>query len=124
MEKIKDFSDYDSFITDEDYTTSAQAQEFFRNQNVCLTDVVASYWQPETNYTFGDIIYSANLGKGLQAVCTRTGKTSNTEQSYGVVGTSVVDGTVIWLVQHKDSVKNGLDVGDSRARTNKPTYGL
>lgn len=124
LPKIKDFSDYNKYVTDEDYTTSAQAQEFFENQNLCLVGVVASYWQPQTSYAFGDIIFSPGLPKNAQAMCVHAGITSSTEQTYGGIGSLVVDGTVQWQIQHRNAVENGLSVGDSRARANKPTYGL
>ena len=125
MEKIKDFADYDQYVTEPDYTTSAQAQDYFRNQNGCLKDVVANYWQPETDYSFGDEVFAANLPKYAVAVCVKTGKSSTVEPSWGDVGGSKIsDGTIYWQVQYRDGVKNGLTIGSARERANKPTYGL
>lgn len=132
MEKIKDFSNYDKFITDEGYTTSAQAQEFFRNQNVCLKDVVASYWQPETSYVLGDVIYSAKLGKSLQAVCVSAGKSSTLEPTWGTVGgANVSDGTCFWKLRFKQWSEDvatqqeaEAGVADDKAMTPKKTKQL
>lgn len=125
MEKIKNFADYDQYVTEPNYTTSAQAQDYFRNQNGCLKDVITSYWQPETNYEFGAEIFAAGLPKYAVAVCVKAGKSSTVEPSWGDVGGGKIsDGTIYWKVQYKDSLKNGQPIGAERLRTGKPTYDL
>lgn len=125
MEKIKDFADYDQYVTEPDYTTSAQAQDYFRNQNGCLKDVITSYWQPGTNYVFGDEIFAAGLPRYAVAVCVKAGKSSTVEPSWGDVGGGkIADGTIYWQVQYKNDIKNGQSIGAARTRTGKPSYGL
>ena len=123
--KIKEFSDYNKYATEPDYTTSAQAQEYYGNQNECLKSVMHNYWQPETNYAFGEVVYSPAFPRNVEALCVKAGKTSNVEPGWGSVGGSdVIDGTVKWQLQYKDATKNGKVLGTRERAANKPTYGL
>lgn len=124
--KNKNFSDYDNYLTDKDPTTAAQAQDYFKNQAELLKAVVDSgCWQPETNYAFGDVVYSPSFPKNAEAVCMKAGKSSTAEPAWNGIGQSTADGTVLWQLRYKDALKNGLEYNAARARgTDKPTYGL
>ena len=101
--KNKNFSDYDNYKNESNPTTAAQGQEFFRNQADLLKAVVDSgYWQPETNYALGDVVLSPAFSKSAEAVCTKAGKSSLSEPSWGAIGGgNITDGTVVWQLRHK-----------------------
>jgi len=100
-----DFSNYDNFLTEENYTTSAEAQDYFRNMDILVTAMVdVGLWQPETSYPNGHVVFSSNMPNGAEAVCVATngGKSSNTEPSWGEVGgDNVSDGTCFWKLRWK-----------------------
>lgn len=110
------FSDYDKFLTDPDYTTSAEAQDYFRNMDMLVEALIdVGLWQPETNYPNGHVVFSPNMPNGTEAVCVATngGKSSNTEPSWGEVGgDNVSDGTCFWHLRHKVATVNGLEPDD------------
>ena len=57
LPKKYDFNDYDNYITDPNPTTSAEAQDYFRNMDMLVTAMVEAYlWQPNTTYTKGDVV--------------------------------------------------------------------
>ena len=94
--KNKDFSDYDNYLTDVNPTTAAQAQDYFKNQAELLKAIVESgCWQPETNYAFGDVVYSPSFPKNAEAVCMKAGKSSTAEPAWN--GQSGVSERVIQM---------------------------
>lgn len=99
------FSDYDNFLTEPNYTTSAEAQDYFRNMDMLVEALIdVGLWQPETNYPNGHVVFSPNMPNGAEAVCVATngGKSSNTEPSWGEVGgDNVSDGTCFWKLRWK-----------------------
>ena len=99
----KNFSDYDNYITDPNPTTSAQAQDFFRNQAELLKAVIdCDFWQPETVYQPGDVVKSDSMPNGTEAVmvATKASVTSNVEPQWGNVGgANISDGACFWKLR-------------------------
>ena len=110
------FSDYDKFLTDPNYTTSAEAQDYFRNMDMLVEALIdVGLWQPETNYPNGHVVFSPNMPNGAEAVCVATngGKSSNAEPSWGEVGgDNVSDGTCFWKLRWKHWSKSVASVDD------------
>ena len=102
--KNENFSDYDNYLTDENPTTSAQAQDFFKNQATLLKAVIdANFWQPSTNYKFGDVVRSDSMPRNAEAMCISAngGVSSNVEPSWGDVGGfEIADGTCYWKLRY------------------------
>jgi hypothetical protein len=92
-------------LTEPNYTTSAEAQDYFRNMDMLVEALIdVGLWQPETNYPNGHVVFSPNMPNGTEAVCVATngGKSSNTEPSWGEVGNdNVSDGTCFWKLRWK-----------------------
>ena len=92
------FSDYDNYVTDPNPTTSAQAQDYFRNQAELLKAVIdCDFWQPETIYQPGDVVKSDSMPNGTEAVmvATKASVTSNVEPQWGIVGgANSLDGSI------------------------------
>lgn len=99
----KNFSDYDNYITDSNPTTSAQAQDYFRNQAELLKAVIdCDFWQPETVYQPGDVVKSDSMPNGTEAVmvATKASVTSNVEPQWGAVGSAnISDGACFWKLR-------------------------
>ena len=101
----KNFSDYDNYITDQNPTTAAQAQDYFRNQAELLKAVIdCDFWQPETVYQPGDVVKSDSMPNGTEAVmvATKASVTSNVEPQWGAVGgANISDGACFWKLRWK-----------------------
>ena len=108
LPKKYDFNDYDNYITDPNPTTSAEAQDYFRNMDMLVTALVDAYlWQPNTTYTKGDVVKSPSMPSNVEAVCVNdtNGKSSNIEPSWGSVGGgNVSDGTCFWQLRMQGTV--------------------
>lgn len=108
----KNFSDYDNYVTDTNPTTSAQAQDYFRNQAELLKAVIdCDFWQPETVYQPGDVVKSDSMPNGTEAVmvATKASVTSNVEPQWGEVGGAIIsDGACFWKLRRKAVTVNGI----------------
>lgn len=111
--KKLDFSDYDNFITEPNYTTSAEAQDYFRNMDELLEALVdCGLWQPQTNYPNGYVVVSPNMPNGTEAVCVAKngGVSSNVEPQWGSVGGgNVSDGTCFWHLRYRAVSVNNIE---------------
>lgn len=129
LPKKKLFSDYNRYVTDEDFTTSAEAQDYFANMDELMEAVIDSgYWQPETKYSKGDVVVSPAMPSGAEAICVAEngGLSSSVEPSWGEVGgANVSDGTCFWQLRYKNAGTYFAAVGGSTDRDSSlPTYGL
>lgn len=80
-------------------TTEQQFQEWLKNQNHVLGDVVKStIWQPNTSYADGQVIGSPNMTPNVVAKVTTRGITGSSEPVWGAVGESLNDGTVSYIL--------------------------
>lgn len=91
-------------------TTEQQFQEWLKNQNHVLGDVVKStIWQPNTSYTEGQIIGSPNMTPNVVAKVTTGGITSSSEPVWGDVGESLNDGTVSYILVPQTITSASID---------------
>lgn len=108
LPKKYDFNDYDNYITDPNPTTSAEAQDYFRNTDSLVGALVDTFlWQPNTTYAKGDVVKSPSMPSNVEAVCVNdtNGKSSNVEPSWGNVGGgNVSDGTCFWELRMQGTV--------------------
>lgn len=116
LPKKYDFNDYDNYLTDPNPTTSAEAQDYFRNMDMLVAAMVDTFlWQPETNYKNGDVVKSPSMPNGAEAVCVSTngGKSSNVEPQWGNVGgENIADGTCFWKLRWGHWSKDVILVGN------------
>ena len=120
LPKNKDFNDYRAYMTDPNPTTSAQAQDFFENQNMLTGEMIKAYWQPETEYAEGDVVQSSSMPANVEAVCVSVtgGKTSNEEPEWGNVGGgNIPDGTCMWSLRYKHWTKQKATQAEAEAGT-------
>lgn len=91
-------------------TTEQQFQEWLKNQNHVLGDVVKStIWQPSAAYVAGQIIGSPNMTPNVVAKVTTGGITSSTEPVWGNVGESLNDGTVSYILVPQTITSASID---------------
>lgn len=91
-------------------TTEQQFQEWLKNQNHVLGDVVKStIWQPNTSYSDGQIIGSPNMTPNVVAKVTTGGITASTEPAWGDVGESLNDGTVSYILVPQTITSASMD---------------
>lgn len=99
-------------------TTEQQFQEWLKNQNHVLGDVVKStIWQPNTSYTEGQVIGSPNMTPNVVAKVTTGGITGSSEPVWGAVGESLNDGTVSYVLVPQTITSASMD--DVTAGTDK-----
>ena len=99
-------------------TTEQQFQEWLKNQNHVLGDVVKStIWQPSTAYEAGQIIGSPNMTPNVVAKVTTGGITGSFEPVWGDVGESLNDGTVSYVLVPQTITSASMD--DVAAGTDK-----
>lgn len=91
-------------------TTEQQFQEWLKNQNHVLRDVVKStIWQPNTSYTEGQVIGSPNMTPNVVAKVTTGGITGSSEPVWGAVGESLNDGTVSYVLVPQTITSASMD---------------
>lgn len=91
-------------------TTEQQFQEWLKNQNHVLGDVVKStIWQPSVTYVAGQIIGSPNMTPNVVAKVTTGGITASTEPVWGAVGESLNDGTVSYVLVPQTIISASMD---------------
>ena len=100
-------------------TTEQQFQEWLKNQNSVLSDVVkATIWQPSAAYRTGQIIGSPNLIPNVVAKVTTAGITGTSEPLWSSVGVgeTISDGSVTYVLvpqtletASKDDVDTGTE---------------
>lgn len=99
-------------------TTEQQFQEWLKNQNHVLGDVVKStIWQPSAAYVAGQIIGSPNMTPNVVAKVTTGGITASSEPVWGDVGESLNDGTVSYILVPQTITSASVD--DVAAGTDK-----
>lgn len=91
-------------------TTEQQFQEWLKNQNHVLGDVVKStIWQPNNSYTEGQVIGSPNMTPNVVAKVTTGGITGSSEPVWGAVGESLNDGTVSYVLVPQTITSASMD---------------
>ena len=121
----KDFNEYDNYVTDPNPTTSAQAQDYFRNQAELLKAVIdCDFWQPEKVYQPGDVVKSDSMPNGTEAVmvATKASVTSNVEPQWGNVGgANISDGACFWKLRWQHWSKDVATQAQAEAGTDNST---
>ena len=91
-------------------TTEQQFQEWLKNQNHVLRDVVKStIWQPNTSYPDGQVIGSPNMPPNVVAKVTTGGITGSSEPVWGTIGESLDDGTVSYILVPQTIISASMD---------------
>lgn len=92
-----------NYPSDANPTTESQYQDMVRNWGETFQNLLGAIaiWQPETAYTEGAVILSPNMDSSLVAVVTQAGTTGLTEPQWDAIDTTVLDGTIKYVMANK-----------------------
>lgn len=99
IEKLLSASNFHYYPSDASPTVQSSYQQHDSNVTNVLGAVVDTLlWQPETSYLANKVVMSPSMPENTSAMVTSSGKTGNTEPSWGGLGTVVQDGTVTYIM--------------------------
>lgn len=92
-----------NYPSDANPTTESQYQDMVRNWGETFQNLLGAIaiWQPETQYKEGAVILSPNMDSSLVAVVTQAGTTGLTEPQWDTIDTTVLDGTIKYVMANK-----------------------
>lgn len=102
LQTLDGMLDYPSAEDTSKGTTEQQFQEYLKNHQSVMSDVVAvTLWQPSTAYTVGQVIYSPNMPANTCARVATAGTTGSAEPAWGAVGSTTSDGTAAYTMMYR-----------------------
>lgn len=119
--KCYDFENYDNYPTESNPTSNSQMQEYMRNQNALVKQLASMMWQPQTQYTAGQFVFSSALPSGAFAVCVTAGRTGTTEPTWSAIGSNTSDSGVTWNVRKLSPDLNFLPINGGTLTGNQIT---
>lgn len=117
LQTLDGMLDYPSAEDTSKGTTEQQFQEYLKNHQSVMSDIVAvTLWQPSTAYAKGQVIYSPNMPANTCARVATAGTTGSAEPAWGAVGSTTSDGTAAYTMMYRtvdfatnDVAKAGTD---------------
>ena len=110
-EVVRDLTNLFNYSTDENPTAQQDYQEAVKNWvNTIINLVDCTLWQPDTEYSVGNVLRTPSLPYHLQLICITAGTTGSAEPDYTDIeaGDTVTDGTVVWSVQSVFDAPTGV----------------
>jgi microcystin-dependent protein len=102
LQTLDGMLDYPSAEDTSKGTTEQQFQEYLKNHQSVMSDIVAvTLWQPSTAYTQGQVIYSPNMPANTCARVATAGTTGSAEPAWGAVGSTTSDGTAAYTMMYR-----------------------
>lgn len=102
LQTLDGMLDYPSAEDTSKGTTEQQFQEYLKNHQSVMSDIVAvTLWQPSTAYTVGQVIYSPNMPANTCARVATAGTTGSAEPAWGAVGSTTSDGTAAYTMMYR-----------------------
>ena len=108
---IRDVERYFKYPSDDNPTTQQDYQEAVKNWIETEKNIVDTLlWQPETEYSVGNIVKTPSLPSQTYLVCIVAGTSGTNEPDYSQtdVGDIIADGTTNWIVQPVSDVPAGV----------------
>ena len=109
---LRDITNLFNYSTDERPTTQQEYQEAVKNWVDTIKSLVdCTLWQPDTEYTVGNVLRTPSLPYQLQLTCVTAGTTGSAEPDYTEVeaGDVITDGTAEFRV---DTIVSDGDMVD------------
>ena len=109
---LRDITNLFNYSTDERPTTQQEYQEAVKNWVDTIKSLVdCTLWQPDTEYTVGNVLRTPSLPYQLQLTCVTAGTTGSAEPDYKEVeaGDVITDGTAEFRV---DTIVSDGDMVD------------
>ena len=102
LQTLDGMLDYPSAEDTSKGTTEQQFQEYLKNHQSVMSDMVAvTLWQPSTAYIVGQVIYSPNMPANTCARVATAGTTGSAEPAWGAVGSTTSDGTAAYTMMYR-----------------------
>lgn len=98
---LRDLDGLFNYSTDENPTSQQDYQEAVKNWVDTIKSLVdCTLWQPDTEYSVGNVLRTPSLPYELHLTCITAGTSGSAEPDYTDVeaGDVITDGTVIWAV--------------------------
>lgn len=94
-------------------TTQDELQAFMKNEHSVVACLTKKLWQPETNYTQGQIVESPNMPVGFYAVALVNGTSYSNEPDWGNGSEDISDGSMKWHMTKGNITVNGVKPDDN-----------
>lgn len=120
LQTLDGMLDYPSAEDPSKGTTEQQFQEYLKNHQSVMSDMVAvTLWQPSTAYVVGQVIYSPNMPANSCARVATAGTTGSAEPAWGAVGSTTSDGTAAYTMMYRtvDFATNDVAKAGTDAKT-------
>ena len=108
---LRDLDGLFNYSTDENPTSQQDYQEAVKNWVDTIKSLVdCTLWQPDTEYSVGNVLRTPSLPYELQLTCITAGTSGSAEPDYTDIeaGDTVTDGTVVWSVQSVFDAPTGV----------------
>lgn len=105
---ITDVEKYFQYEGSANPTTQDELQAFMKNEHSIVACLAKKLWQPETNYTQGQIVESPNMPVGFYAVALVNGTSYSNEPDWGNGSTDISDGSMKWNLTKGNITVNGV----------------
>lgn len=110
---ITDVDKYFQYEGSANPTTQDELQAFMKNEHSVVACLTKKLWQPETNYTQGQIVESPNMPVGFYAVALVNGTSYSNEPDWGNGSEDISDGSMKWHMTKGNITVNGVKPDDS-----------
>ena len=110
---ITDVEKYFQYEGSANPTTQDELQAFMKNEHSIVACLTKKLWQPETNYTKGQIVESPNMPVGFYAVALVNGTSYSNEPDWGNGSTDIFDGSMKWNLTKGNITVNGVEPDDN-----------
>lgn len=110
---ITDVEKYFQYEGSANPTTQDELQAFMKNEHSVVACLTKKLWQPETNYTKGQIVESPNMPVGFYAVALVNGTSYSNEPDWGNGSTDIFDGSMKWNLTKGNITVNGVEPDDN-----------
>ena len=110
---ITDTDKYFQYEGSANPTTQDELQAFMKNEHSVVACLVKKLWQPETNYTQGQIVESPNMPAGFTAVALVNGTSYSNEPDWGNGSEDVSDGSMKWHLTKGNITVNNVQPDDN-----------
>ena len=109
---ITDIDKYFQYEGSAKPTTQDELQAFMKNEHSVVACLAKKLWQPETNYTQGQIVESPNMPVGFYAVALVNGTSYSNEPDWGNCSEDISDGSMRWNLTKGNITVNGVAPDD------------
>lgn len=110
---ITDTDKYFQYEGSANPTTQDELQAYMKNEHSVVACLANKLWQPETNYTQGQIVESPNMPVGFYAVALVDGTSYSNEPDWGDGSKDISDGSMKWHLTKGNVTVNNVAPDDN-----------